>query len=283
MRDPDFDLDRTDWIMPGALLVVGLPLMLIALYMAGEEALFRRSALRIPGVVTEVSSGTPTLTVEYALPGGANQRIESFGSDLYDDVKVGDAVGVFVKPAHPEKGRLAFFTETWMLPLILGVFGSFFGIPGLLMMRSQLRGAFRKKKRNQLQYGSNAQPVQAQVLEIRPVMTMDSFRNRLPAQGSMECSLSKDGDQWRLLVNGEEQDPFAAHANREWGVMYSVVAQWQDSQTGQTHTCASEPVATEPGFYLQFGTVTVLVDPENPDNARVDMGFLPAQPEGAGF
>jgi hypothetical protein len=288
MRDMEFEQDSSDWIMPGALLAVGLPFMLIAMYMAGEEVLFRRTAQRIPGVVTEISSGTPTLAVEYALPGGANQRIESFGSDLYEDVKVGDVVGVYVKPAHPEKGRLDYFTDAWMLPLIMGVFGSFFGIPGLLVARSQLRTYLRRRERLKLRDSfagaepeqrqiKNARQVKADVLEIRPVITMAGLSNRDPSAEDIECRLAKEGDQWRLMVNGEQQDPFDPHANRSWGVSYSVVAQWLDAETGKTHVCESEPVDTDPSFYLQFGTVTVLVDPKDPDNSVVDMGFLPGQ------
>jgi hypothetical protein len=261
---------RMDWVMPGVLLLVGLPCMLIALYMAGDEFLFRRTALQVQGVVLDRGEGTPTLTVEYSAPSGARHQIESFGSDLYEDVKVGDKVGVFMKASNPELGRLDFFTAGWMLPMILGIFGSFFGIPGMLL----LRGAMRSSAGSRAWKGAPL-PVQGKVIEIQPVMTMDGFRKRRMKEGPFECSLSKEAGQWVFTVNGEPQDPFAAHANREWGVQYCVVAEWHDQQTGKTHTCYSDPVDIEPGFYLQFGTVTVLVDSSNAENCKIDMSFLP--------
>jgi hypothetical protein len=268
----DMEHDSMDWIMPGVLLLVGMPFLLGALYMAGDDFLFRRGAQRVQGVVLDRGEGTPTLTVEYPGPDGAKHQVESFGSDLYEDVKVGDKVGVFVQSAKPEKGRLDFFVAAWMLPMIMGVFGAFFAIPGLLVMRSTLRkaGGVKQFARD---VGFTGLPIKAEVVEIRPILSMEGFSKR--PRVNMECSLSTEGGQWRLMVNGEPQDPFAAHANREWGVTYRVIAQWQDSQTGKTHRCESEEVETDPSFYLQFGTVTVLVDPENPDNCRVDMSFLP--------
>lgn len=280
MREMEREFNRPDWIMPGVLLLVGLPCMLIAIYLLGEEFLFRQSAVRVTGVVTEISDGTPQLRVEYSVPGGQKHRIETFGSDLYEDVKVGDTVGVFTKPGHPEDGRLDYFTAGWMLPMILGVFGSFFGIPGLLVMRSELRSYLRgpaAERKREERLILNARQVKADVLEIRPLITLDGLSNRDPSAEDMEYAFSKEGDKWRLVVNGEEQDPFAPHANRSWGVSYCVVAQWLDNETGKTRTCESEPVDTDPSFYLQFGTVTVLVDPEDPDNCQVDMGFIPRQ------
>jgi hypothetical protein len=266
---------RTEWVMPAVLLLVGLPCMLIALYMAGEEAMFRMGAEKVQGVVIDRSGDVPTLTVEYPAA-GARHKIESFGSDLYEDVEPGEKVGVFVKAAQPAQGRLDYFTAAWMLPLILGAFGSFFGIPGLFFLRGYLRGAIKSDRLD-----THGQPVKAEVVEIRPVLTLVGFSTRHRVE-DMECELWKDGDRWRLEVNGEEQDPFAAHANREWGVAYSVIARWQDPRTGKTHTCEGDPVGIDPSFYLQFGTVTVIADPENPDNARVDMSFLPDESAMAG-
>lgn len=255
-----------EWVMPGVLLLVGMPLVLIALWMAGGEAWFRMHADLAQGMVVERKGGVPQLVVEYKEAGGIPHRLETFGSDLYKDVEVGHAVGVFVSRANPAEARLAFFTDAWMLPLILGVFGSFFAIPGLFFLRANLRKPNLARELEQ-----NGRRVQAELVEIHPVLTLDGFQKRLKAQGTMQCALRKEDGRWQLTINGEEHDPFALNANSDWGIQYSVIARWQDPQTGATHVFESDPVDVVPASCTQFGTVSVLVDPQHPQNYRVDV------------
>lgn len=256
----------SDWVMPGVLLLFGMPLVLLALWMAGSELLFRMGADRTQGVVVERKGDVPQLTVEYRGATGASHRLESAGSDLYKDVEVGHAVGVFVSRANPAEARLAFFTDAWMLPLILGVFGSFFAIPGLFFLRANLRKPNLSRALEQ-----NGRRVQAELVEVEPVLTLAGFRRRLKDRGNIQCTLRKEDGKWQLIVDGQECDPFALNANSDWGIQYRVIASWRDPETGTSHLCESEPVDVVPASCAQFGTVSVLTDPQNPQNYRVDI------------
>lgn len=258
-----------DWVMPAVLLAVGLPALLIALYLALDELRFRAGASLVEGVVAERQGDVASLVVEYPVNGAAKHRLETFGSDLYEDVQVGQRIGVYMDPAAPQEGRLDHFAAAWMLPLILGVFGAFFALPGAAFAYGNLRGPLRRRRLEKV-----GLPVPARVMEVVPVLTLAAFRRRM--SGNTRLSLWRDGASWRLQVNGEEKDPFAGNAHRDWGVSYRVVAQWQDAKTGATHTCESEPIDLDPSRYLQFGTITVLVDPDDAANCRIDLSFLPA-------
>lgn len=254
-----------DWVMPAVLLAVGMPLVLLALWMAGSELLFRAGALPAKGTVIERKGDVPSLVVEYREGNGTVHRLETFGSDLYQDVEVGHEVKVYMNPAKPAEARLDFFTDAFMLPLIFGVFGSFFAIPGLFFLHGMLRPRLLARSLE-----TKGLRVQAEVVDIEPELTMAGFKKRRNKEGNVKCMLRREGEHWRMNVNGKECDPFDADVSREWGIQYRVVAQWRNLQTGQTHECTSDAVDALPVAVQQFRKVTVLVDPDNPENCRVD-------------
>lgn len=256
-----------DWIMPGVLLLIGLPLVLGALWSAGGEFLFRATAMHVQGTVIERTGDVPALVVEYKEDNGTPHRLETFGSDNYQDIEVGQKVPVYVSRAHPENARLGYFTEGYMLPLILGIFGSFFAIPGALFARSQLRPLLIARNLE-----TKGQRIQADVIDIEPALTMAGMRSRMQSGGSMSCTIQRDGSGWKMTINGQVRDPFDPSANLDWGIQYRVVAQWRDQKTGKTHQSTSEPVDVVPAPVMMFRNVTVLVDPDNPKNCRVELG-----------
>lgn len=257
-----------DFLMPGMLLLVGMPALLAALWLAGDELLFRRGAPYVMGSVVERSGGAPSLTLEFETLQGGRHRIETFGSDLHADHAVGSRIGVFVNAAQPDNSRPDLFTTGWMIPLILGVFGAFFALPGIAFLLGALRSPLRRQHA-----GRQTWPVQGRVIEVRPVLTIEGMRNRA-GKGDLELSLRQedgaDGEPgpWRLTVNGQEQDPFSPDA-ADWGVQYAIAAEWTDPQTGKSHYAESEPFDADPRPVLAFGTVTVLVDPDDPQNCSV--------------
>lgn len=87
---------------------------------------FSFAAERVLGVVVEISpDDVPVLVVEYREVNTSSvgpQRLQSYGSDLYADYRVGDKVGVLYDPVLPGMGaRLDLFLELWFGAIFLWI------------------------------------------------------------------------------------------------------------------------------------------------------------------
>ncbi len=83
-----------------------------------------------------------------------------------------------------------------------------------------------------------------------------------------------------LLENGQEVKASLVKVNIHWGKSgrktYTLICEWTDRLTGQTHTFESESASSDPADWMarQGGPVRVLIDPANPKRYWVDVSFM---------
>lgn len=112
-------------IANGVFLLAALPFLLGAGYMSYRTLWFKLAGERAVGTVVGITSGTPSLVVEYLTASEELFTTESAGSDLYRDIALRDKLTVFYDPRNPSDARLDLFVENWVLPLVVGFFGLF--------------------------------------------------------------------------------------------------------------------------------------------------------------
>lgn len=56
---------------------------------------------------------------------------------------------------------------------------------------------------------------------------------------------------------------------------YIIYAQWQDLKTSKIHLFQSMPIWYDPTKYIKYDTITVFIDPDNPQAYYMDIEFLP--------
>ena len=56
---------------------------------------------------------------------------------------------------------------------------------------------------------------------------------------------------------------------------YQIVTHWQDPLTGRLHVFRSENIWFDPTHYIDREQIAVRIDPQDPQNYLVDIGFLP--------
>jgi hypothetical protein len=256
-------------VMVVVLLMVSLPCLLGTGYMLSRSIGFALFADRAEGRIVETGSGTPELTVEYTTSSGQARKVVSAGSDLYANYAVGDRVRVLYDADQPADARLDLFVEQWMLPLILGVFGSFFFVPVLLMGGSALRGLLRRGNLDR-----DGLIVQAQYTGFRFALDAKSLRQRQGGIGTVQ--LLSQNDQHQVFDNGRLRDPHDPLVQKELGLRFIVQAQWTDPQTGRTHRFESEPQAENPERRVRADRVAVRVNPKYPAQYRFEPPFGPS-------
>lgn len=110
--------------MLALMVLITAPMLLGAGYMTWRSLWFKFGAASTVGqVVEKVGHSGPHLIVQYTDATGEPLRLETAGSDLYDDIEVGDRVRVLLDPANAADARLDHLVELWILPLVLGFFG----------------------------------------------------------------------------------------------------------------------------------------------------------------
>lgn len=253
-------------VMIVVLLMVSLPCLLGTGYMLSRSIGFALFADRAEGRIVEIGSGTPELTVEYTTSSGQTRKVVSAGSDLYANYAVGDPVRVFYDADKPADARLDLFVEQWMLPLILGVFGSFFFVPVLFMGGSALRGLLRRGNLDR-----DGIVVQAQYTGFRFALDAKSLRQREGGIGTVQ--LLSQNDKHQVFDNGRLRDPMDPLVQKELGLRFIVQAQWTDPQTGRTHRFESEPQDESPERRVRADRVAVRVNPRHPAQYRFEPPF----------
>jgi hypothetical protein len=114
-HNPDATV-RWGWF--ALMMLIAAPMLLGATWMTWRSLWFKFGAASTIGMVIEkVGSRGPHLVVQYRDATGEPMRIESAGSDFYQDLSVDD-------PANFADARLDHFVELWILPMVLGAFGS---------------------------------------------------------------------------------------------------------------------------------------------------------------
>lgn len=255
-------------IMIVVLLLVSLPCLIGAGYMAYRSLGFVFGAERAPGQIVDIAGDTPTLTAEFTTAAGQRRTVRSFGSDLYANYALGDPVGVYYDARQPADARLDLFAEMWMLPMLLGLFGGFFFVPLLFLGGGALR---RRSRRGNLD--RDGQVVQAQYTGYRLVFDMKTLRQRPGGTGSVR--LESQDNQHRLIDNGRERNPLDPLVQRELGLRFIVQAQWTHPATGRTHRFESEPQDDNPERRIRADRVAVRVNPRHPAQYRFEPPFGP--------
>jgi len=249
--------------------LVALPFLLGAAYMTYRSLWFQHAAARAEGTIVAVSSGTPTLTVEFRATAGETKRIESAGSDLYKDYATGDTLTVFYDPQRPADARLDLWIENWLLPLITVCPGAIIVLAMTLIVSS-----FRKDPFAPLKTGGTL--VQAEFLRVRLSVDMDADMDMERAPG--EFRLTEENGRWELVHDGQKRDPYDPAVQRELGLCWLVEARSKDPRNGVDTVFQSEPLSSNPERLLQgVRTIPVYVDPKRPMVYRMELPFQQTQ------
>ena len=104
--------------------------------------------------------------VRYAIPapeGGVGAEYEIVGrvSSSGRSFDIGERVGVLYRPDKPADGRVDSFAETWLLPLIFGIFSTVFGGIALAFLAAEVR-----KRRLHAWLQHSGMTVQARISEV---------------------------------------------------------------------------------------------------------------------
>jgi hypothetical protein len=138
-------------------LLVGVLLLAIGLWFGWSSWADLAQAQRVEGKVVEmvrtespkgvgskkvqaISKGPSFAPVVEYQAGGQTFRIRGHLASSPPAYAVGDTVGVLFQADRPADGRIDSFSETWLMPLVLGGGGIVFGLVGLLMLVARRRG-----------------------------------------------------------------------------------------------------------------------------------------------
>jgi hypothetical protein len=265
------ELRRADRTLLIVFLAVSLPFLLGAGYMSYRSLWFTFGAEHSQGRVVAIRSGVPQLRVEYRTASGQQRTIESAGSDLYKNYRVGDAVTVHYDREQPSTVRLDLFVEMWLFPTLLGVFGGFFFLPVILMGGlTEVRQWFRRGHLDR-----DGVVVQADYRGYE--LTLGSAATRMKAGDIRTLSLRNDNGHYTLLHNGLQRDPLDPLVQRELGLRFIVRARWRDPQTGREYAFESGPEAENPERHVRNGRIAIRMDPKNPGTYRFEAYASAAQ------
>jgi hypothetical protein len=256
----------TNWIAVVILTLAALPFLWGTAYMSYRSLWFHYGAARTEGTVVGVTSGTPTLTVEFRTASGETRRTESGGSDLYKGIAKGDRLTVFYDPQRPGDARLDLWVENWLLPLITAVPGAIVLLAMVLITSTLRRNPFAKPT---LETGGTL--VQAEFVKVRVSADMDRALDVERASGDFTLT-EKDG-RVELIHNGQKRDPYDPAVQRELGLCYIVEAKGKDPRTGSELVFESDPLDSNPERLLQGRTIPVYVDPGRPAIYRMELPF----------
>ena len=264
----DFDRARRqdNRILFAVMLLVSLPFVLGAAYMAWNSAATKFGSLSTVGRVIEITGTTPTLVVRFRTDAGEAHELTSVGSDLYKNYRVGDGVRVYYDDARPADATLDLFVELWLIPILLGVFGMFFFVPAVFVGKGVLSGLFTR-----VNLDRDGQIVQAEYTGFRFTLDPKVLSQRPGGIGSVEI-ISENGKH-RLIDNGRTRDPLDSAVQRELGLRFIVQARWKDPLTRREFHFASEPQIESPEERVRSNRVAVRINPKDPAQYRFEAPF----------
>ncbi len=263
------DLRPDSRVLVIVFLAISLPILLGAGYMTYRSLWFKYGAEPAQGRIVAVRSGVPQLKVAYRTASGEKRELISAGSDLYKNYRVGDAVTVHYDAGRPEAARLDLFVDMWMFPVVLGVFGSLFFLPVLLMGGGEIR---RWLTRGNLD--RDGVVVQAEYQGFELAIDADILNHDAGAVRSL--SLSKRNGEYVLMHNGRKRDPLDPAVQRELSLQFIVRAHWRDPATGKDHFFESDLSEQNPEPKIRNKRVAVKVDPKNLEHYRFEPPFAPS-------
>jgi len=246
------------------LALIALPFVCGALYMTYRSLWFQFAAVRAEGTVIEISSGTPTLTVEFPTGKGETLRTTSVGSDLYSGISRGDRLAVFFDPNNPADARINLFVENWLLPLVTMIPAAI-----ILLVAWGLRGNAFPSSRPRFKSGGT--PVQAEFVRVRIEVDMQRIFKESRNVGSF--SLEEGDEGYMLIHNGVARDPLDPAVQRELCLSHVVQATWTDPKNGRLHLFESEPLTSNPESQVKGRAITVYIDPKRPHRYRMELPF----------
>lgn len=84
--------------------------------------------------------------------------------------------------------------------------------------------------------------------------------------------LQQNGIAIQAAINGVEPNPDYSKGGRH---PYIIYAQWQNPHTKKIHLFESAAIWYDPSDYIKYKTITVFIDPDNPQAYYMDTSFLP--------
>ncbi len=216
--------------------IVGLPFLVISIFVGVANYKFIHTADRAQGKVVELissqdSEGSRTYRPKVSFQstnGESHEYISSSGTNPPAH-KVGDKVTLYYENSNPDNAKIDSFMDLWFLPAIMGLLGViFFGIGGCIIM-------FQIKKKQ-----TNAW------LKIHGQKVMADFVSL--GEGLVE-------------VNGEKGT--------------NIVCQWLNPQDNKLYVFKSGDLWMDPTRFIQNKQIPVVINPANPHQYFVDTSFLP--------
>ena len=140
---------RSDYVVPIVFLLIGAFFMALTVGQLSATALM--FARTVPLTGTYVGSGVRTggnhggmfyyPHFRYRAPDGMVRTVTSNAGSTEESYADGDTVSLRYRPGRPEDTVICSFWTLWIGPLVCGVFGSAFGLPGLLILLALRRRA----------------------------------------------------------------------------------------------------------------------------------------------
>ena len=216
--------------------VLGVVLLVVALYLLRGTQTFLREASTAHGTVIELTrsrssdSNTYAPVVRFVTDAGQSIEFTSKSSSNPPAYSEGEGVGVLYRPAAPHDARINGFFSLWLGPIIAGSLGAVFTLIGAGMVIAPMLSA--RKEADLRQHGTRI----------------------VTAFQSVEENTS-------LSVNGRH--PFR------------VVTQWTNPATSQIHVFESENLWFDPTAHINVRDIGVFIERGNPKRYFVDLSFLP--------
>jgi hypothetical protein len=225
----------------GIFAVVGVGLLIGALFAYEHMHRFLQTAVSTPGVVVEniwqedrSSNNGPSWTayprVRFRTADDREISIVTRTGSNPPAYHVEDAVTILYDPQQPNRASIKSFAELWLLPTILGGMGFIFSSMGAVAV---IWKGVSDRKDAWLQ--QNGRRIQAEF-------------TRVELNNSVE-------------VNG-------AHP-------YHIVCQWLDPTSNQLHIFKSHNIWFDPTGFIPGKTIEVWMDPNKPHRYVVATSFLP--------
>jgi hypothetical protein len=227
---------KADGIIKYGFTVLGIGLILVALYLLQITRTFLAEASRANGTVIELvrsrssDSNTYAPVVRFVTEAGESIEFTSDTSSNPPSYSEGESVEVLYRTAAPRAARINGFFSLWLGPIIAGGLGTVFGlIGGGMLFAPMLAG---RKQADLKQRGT------------RIVTTFQSVEQNTS-----------------VSVNGRH--PFR------------VVTQWTNPATSQIHVFESENLWFDPTAHINARDIGVYIERGNPKRYYVDVSFLP--------
>lgn len=237
---PDAAASSVLAILGGIFSVLGIGLLLGALWSVSNTRTFLKAAATAPGEVIELSrrldddGSTYAPVVRFRTPQGRPVEFTATAGSNPPAYSVGDQVQVFYDARRPEQALLPDFFSLWGLAAIIGGLGLAFALIGAFLLGLLLRGRIRRASAN---------------------------RDRADRE-----SLRDFGRRVDAKIREVREGPPGS---------YRIIAQWLDPTDRKVYVFEGDPVGFDPGEFLR-DSIAVFLDPSDPGRYLVDLSALPA-------